>query len=121
MSAFSDSLGATAQSLIQEFGEACTFTRCAESDYDPNTASSILSCSLEFTSFCVPEVFTVKEIDGTSIKRGDVKLLVGPILTDEIPSIDDLVEFSSLTYRIINVEKTIVNAATVLFTLQVRE
>lgn len=120
MSTFSDQMGTVAVDLITEFGEVCTFTRETLFEYNPGTAESSVSATVTFTSFCVPEEFTLNELDDTTIERGDIKLLVGPIVGNE-PKVSDQVTLSSRSYRVIDIKKSIINAATVLYELQVRE
>lgn len=119
MSVFSTSVGAVSTSLISEFGEACTFSRKTLSSFDPNTSTRIVSSTATFTSSCVPEEFELDEIDNTNVLKTDIKLLVGPIVGNE-PILDDTVEFSNKSYRIVMVNEVIVNSVTVLYELQVR-
>ena len=120
MSAFSDSMAALALSLIQEFGEACTFARPVIGDYDPATGTANAGTETSFTGYCFPDEYKVNEIDGTSIERNDVKLLVHKITGVE-PEINDKVTFSSIEHRVMDIKKVSTNGVTVLFELQVRE
>ena len=120
MSAFSDSLGALSTSLITEFGEVCTFTRSVKGVYDAATSKTTETSITTVTATCVPETYKLEEIDEANVRRGDTKLLVGPLVGFE-PVSGDLVSFDSRTYRVITVETTSVNSEIVLFTLQCRE
>jgi hypothetical protein len=121
MSAFSDEMAAVATELITEFGETCTFTRNVKGSYDPTTSKAIDTSVTTFSGVCFQEEYKINEIDTANVKRGDTKVLVSPITTGETPSVGDEITFSSLSYRVINVDKTITNAETVLYTLQCRE
>lgn len=122
MSAFSDNMAAIATSLITEFGETCSFSRNVLGTYDPSTSTSTIGSTTTFSGVCFQDAYNTAELDGSiSIERSDIKLLVSPIATGEAPSISDTVTFSSVTYRIMNVDETTTNGVTVLFELQVRE
>lgn len=112
-------MAAVALSLIQEFGEACTFSRPNTSTYDPTTGVATEGTESTFTGYCFPDSFTVMEIDGTLVRKDDIKLLVHKITGNE-PSVNDKVTFSNNQYRVVNVTKVSTNGDTVLFELQVR-
>lgn len=63
--------------------------------------------------------YTAKEIDGTVIQAGDVKLLCNAIASP--PAIDDKVALDGASYRIVNVTSLRPADTTVLYVLQVRK
>lgn len=114
-------MAAVAVDLITEFGEACTFTRETLGEYNPAQGTASVTSSTTFDSVCFQETYNTAEVDGSlSIERDDIKLLVAPVAGSE-PLVNDEVTFSDVSYRVLHVQKTVTNADTVLYILQVRE
>lgn len=106
--------------LIRQFGEQATFYHTVNGEYDPSLGETDGQITNSYISNVVPESYTNREIDGTLIKTDDIKLLA-PEIPGYVPKPNDSVKFSQGRYRIISVDKTILNAHSVLFTLQVRK
>lgn len=87
---------ATADRLINNFGAQLTFSREASGTYDPATGS-ISSTSQTYTADVVWTDFNKDEIDGTTVQRGDARLLVAGTV-----EIDDRVTKDGVEYRIID-------------------
>lgn len=121
MSAFSDAMAAVATQLITEFGQSCTFIRSVKGAYDPTTSKAINASTVNFSGVCFHEVYTIAELQASNVRAGDVKLLVSPITTGEVPTVGDELTFSSTNFRIVSVDRAVTNSVTVLYTLQCRE
>lgn len=119
MSAFSDEMAQVALDLIKEFGEDGEFNRTTQGVYDPSSGESFSETQTSFTGSIVPNNYKESEIDGTVIQRGDVRVYAHRMGAN-VPAIGDILTFSNIEYRVINVKKTKANGADCLYTLQVR-
>lgn len=85
-------------------GLAMILRRTAEGEYDPSTGSAEIIVS-EYQGSAFRDVFELKSIDGTLIRRGDVRLLVSPVMVAggdmPEPAENDQVLFDGATYTVI--------------------
>jgi hypothetical protein len=117
VSSFYVNLAATAQSLLTRYGESVTFSRETTSAFDP--ASGIVTSSTStFDGLVAKFNYRSSEIDGETIKMGDVRL-VASISTE--PQVDDSVVLDGLSYRVMNVENIKPAGTNVIYKLQVRK
>lgn len=86
----------TADRLIANFGSSLTFSRETNGTYDPTTGT-VASTGEEYTADVVWTDFNKDEIDGTTVQRGDARLLVAGTV-----EIDDRVTKDGQEYRIID-------------------
>ena len=88
-------------------GAELTLTRKVSGSYDPVTGKPSVSISV-YAGSGFRDTFELKNIDGTLIRRGDVKLLVSPVqLTGEDmprPTETDTIIFDGTTYTVVSVE-----------------
>lgn len=118
MSQFSDEMAQVAIDLITEYGQEADFLRSVNGEYDPTSGEYFTQDTTPYSGMIVPNDYKEREIDGTIIQRGDVKVLAHKMT--ETPAVGDQVTFGEIDYRIINVKKTKANGADCLYTLQVR-
>jgi len=118
MSALSDDLEALATELITEYGQSCSFSRTSGGTFDPTAGENTGASTSTWTGVCVPEDYKRYEINETTIKENDIKLLVNK--TDTEPKAGDTVTVSTVVYRVIEAKKQVLNGANVMYELQVR-
>lgn len=118
MGAFSDGLATTALNLLTSYGEAVTFTNVAQGAYNPATGTTGASTDTVYTGFGFPTQFSSVEQQQEEILIKDVKLIVNKV--SQRPAVDDIVEFSSKTYRVMDVQEVKAQGNDVIYILQVR-
>lgn len=120
MSAFYDRILATANRLIENYGQMGAIrvpsTTTSGPSYNP-TRSGPVDRPARF----VITDWNAKDIDGTRIKAADKKALVAPgSLPSDPTTSDTLVEANGATWKIVAVETLRPAETTLLFTLQLR-
>lgn len=93
MSGFYNGLAATALALIKDKGAEVTWTSEAYGDQDATTlvaARTATSTKIMAVEVSLPE----REIDGTLVQRGDIKLLLGGV-AGFTPKVGDVVTLAS--------------------------
>lgn len=118
MSAFSDEMAALALELLTEFGEAITVTRVTDGAYSTSTLKPATGSTANYAGFGAPTDYDNREIDGSSIKQGDVRLYVNAITVAPLPG--DTITLDSVVYRAITVRKYSINSENVLYEVQIR-
>jgi hypothetical protein len=111
-------LASSADVLIKKFGQTITLSHSSYGEYDPdlgtlaNTISIVVSTGVMFD-------YGEKEINGTSIIRGDKRLLISPIGIAEIV-IGDLITVSTKSYTVTEVIETNPAGTNLLFEVSIR-
>lgn len=116
---FSSNLIAVARRLLLAYGENLTFGRDINGIYNPLDGSVSTLLSTTYTAYCAPMEFNKNEIDGTVIKKHDVKLIMEKP-TSAVPTVGDTVTLNSVKMRVINVEKVRAQGSDIIYILQVR-
>ena len=114
-----DSLIAMALDLLGRKGQPITITTIATGAYNPSTGG-VFSTETTQTGVGVPVGYKASEIDGTNIKRGDVKVIVAASGLTE-PKVNGLVSFVGFTGTIKNVEIVAPDGTPIVYKLQVRK
>jgi len=81
MSQFYIDLGITSKSLLEEFGGDWTYTAVTEGAFNPSTNVAAADTVTDTSIKAVKLDFDNHLIDGTTIKRGDAKLIVDNTIT----------------------------------------
>ena len=118
MGAFSDGLTTTALNLLTSYGEAVSFTNSVQGAYNPATGTTGAPTNTVYTGYGFPTQFSAVELAQEEVLVKDVKLIVNK--TSQRPSVDDVVTFSSVTYRVIDVQEVKAQGADIIYILQVR-
>jgi len=118
MSKFSDKMEKIARDLLTEFGESVAFTRVTESSYDVNTSIAADDTTLNYSGFGVPTDYSAFERTLETVEQQDVKLSLEK--TSQEPKKGDTATLSSIIYRVVSVDKDVVNGADIIYTLQLR-
>jgi hypothetical protein len=116
---------ATAQRLLTKYGAVVVLTRTTAGAYDPDTGTTGAGSSAAYTGIAFREQYALKDIDGTIIKRGDVRLIVAPKQSDgtdmPIPAADtDTMLFDGTTYSVVGVDPLKPADESVLYYVQAR-
>lgn len=116
---------ATAERLLAKWGAACTLTRTVPGVYDPATGLNAASTVTVYTGTAFRENYALKDIDGTLVRRGDVRFLFSPLQTNGAdlpePAPDtDVITFASKAYQVIAVDPYDFSGEAVAFYVQAR-
>lgn len=121
MSDFYDSMAATADELIAEFGQACVLTSISDGAYNPETGEAgPVSTPYAVTAaiLAYPQNF----IDGSLIRSTDKRALMSPVGLTVIPKPGDtLTDAVGTLFHVVDAKETAPAGQVVLWTLQVRK
>lgn len=118
MGAFSTSLKSVASRLLTDYGQAVTFTRYSTTEYNVTTGSVEPLQATTFSGVGHPSVYATDEIDGETIQRNDIMLMLYSVTA---PVIDDEASIDSVAYRVMNVEKLQAQGEAIVYRLQLRK
>lgn len=108
-----------AQSAIEDAGTPITVTRSTVASFDPSLGYTVPGADIVASGYGVQTSYRARDIDGTVIQRGDMRLLIGPGLSI-VPEVGDVVTVDSVTWYIVNVENLTPAGTDLLYTCQVR-
>jgi len=109
----------TAARLLAKYGEEVTITFTDWAEYDPITgAASGSSMETTVNAVAYPSNYQTKEIDGTVIQAGDIRLILE--LIENIPVVGCLVLVDGTTYRIMHVKPIRLAGDNIIFICQIR-
>lgn len=117
---FSNSMVALALKLINQYGEQVTFNRTTRGTYDTTTGFTNGDSNLTYSSKVVSEYYSSKEVDGSRILEGDIKVYAPQM--DQVPQPDDKITLADTSiYRVISVKLVKAVDETCLYTIQARK
>ena len=119
MSAFYDGLRATAGGLLSEYGMPMVLRKRTPGGYDPTTGGVTLG-SIDIPCTGAAFDYPAIAIDGTSIQRGDKKVLLSAEGLDETPDTGDQIVTAEVARNVISVKAIAPAGTVVMFELQVR-
>jgi len=97
-------LAASATDLVEEFGAPIVLERSIGAEYDAST-SEVIDSRRKVTGTAVREEYELRDIDGDSIRFGDVKLIVSTRAADGTampePRTDERVLFDTTWWTVI--------------------
>lgn len=113
-------IAATALKMVNRFGAAVTITRRTQGAYNSTTSTYAVTESTE-AAMGVVENYKPREIDGTLIQAGDIKLVLAAQGITE-PSINDKVTLSNGVRYTVKGAPDIVKPGdtAIIYTLQLR-
>ncbi len=104
-------------------GLEMSLIRITTGEYDPETGTGA-DTTEQFDGSGFRESYNQKDIDGTRIKQGDVKILISPILLDgtdmPLPASQDKLLFDGDLYTVQNVDPWNYAGLAVGFSVQAR-
>jgi hypothetical protein len=109
---------AAASRMLSRFGRSLTLVRTVTAAYDPETGSASQH-DIRYTGTGVTLAYATREIDETTIRAGDQRLLLS---VDNVPQPKegDLIELDSDSYRVIRCESVAPAGVEVLYRVQLR-
>lgn len=118
MSVYS-SPAAAAVRLLTKFGRPVTLIKTTTGEYDPATGTVSQSTS-SFPAVAADFAYELRDIDGTTIQRGDKRMLMAPDVA-QAPANGDVVQVGGESWSVISVDTLAPAGEPVLYTLQVRK
>lgn len=115
MSSFYEGLAATAAKLIREKGQAIALRRAVVSSYAPESGSTVSYNNLGM--FGAVFDWPAKEVDGTSILRGDKKILLE---ASQAPTTKDRMIIGGVDHEIISSKPLAPGGVAVIYIVQAR-
>lgn len=119
MSAFSNEMAALATELLTDFGETVTINLVSNAGYNTATGSTTSSGIQSFQVKAVPIDYSTRELNNTMLQQGDIRLYAENI-SAQIKADDKVILSDNVEYRVVNVIQYKLNAANVLYELQLR-
>lgn len=118
MGTFSTGLKSVASSLLTTYGQSVTFTRYSTTEYNVVTGSVEPLQATTFSGVGHPSVYAADEIDGETIQRGDIRLMLYSVTE---PLIEDEASVDSVDYRVMSIEKLQAQGEAIVYRLQLRK
>lgn len=124
MSEFYDEAAAVVAESLAEYGAPLTIRKIVSGEYDPDTGG-MTQTPTDYITVGLRESYRLQDIDGSNIKRNDVKLLISPALTaggqTPVPTTQDKIVFDGSTYTVQNVDPWDYAGLAVGFSVQARK
>lgn len=114
------SLQNTADRLISKFGRSVTLRRVTAGTYDPSNLSVSGDSNADTTVTVAIMNYEEREIDGSVIKRQDMRGYLAAKNT-ALPSVSDIIIDGSVQYQIVNIRELKPATTSLLYELQLRK
>jgi hypothetical protein len=116
---------ATADRLVTKYGGVAVLTRSIPGAYNPATGMTAAATVTTYTVRAFRENYALKDVDGTLVKQGDVRLLMNPNATNgtamaQPATATDTILFDGTTYAVIGVDPFDFAGESVAFYVQCR-
>lgn len=111
---------ATAVRLIAKFGKACTLAHTSAPTYNPETGQAT-GGTVTQNGTCIELGYDAKDIDGTTILRGDKKFLLSTSGITAALQLEGKFTTDGVTYTIKGVNSTNPGGLTLLHEIQARK
>ena len=112
------SITQTASKLLKKFGEAVVFTYEIGGGFHPDTGAHLPSTVVTVNGFGYPGRYESNDIDGTSIRSGDIRLTVEKISSR--PLVGWTVTVDGKAYRVMDVRNVRLSGTDVIYICQLR-
>lgn len=113
-------IATNAQQAIEDAGTAIMVSRSTEDSFDPTLGTVVPGADITAEGYGVMTRYSNYNIDGTLIKQGDMKLLIGPGLSIE-PAVGDTVTVDGNVWKIVNTPHVNPAGTDCLYICQVRK
>lgn len=124
MSEFYAEAAAVVDELLTEYGADLALTKVVTGEYDPDIGGGSQT-STTYAGVGLRETYRNRDIDGSRIKAGDVKLLIAPTLKAggamPAPLPQDTITFAGSTYTVQNCDPWDYAGVVVGFSVQARK
>ncbi len=117
---FATNMLATAQRLIRAYGQSISFARVVEGAFVPSTGAVGAGTTSSYTAYGAPMSYKSTEIDNELIMQNDMFVWTEVNAAASVPAVGDVATISTFAYRVVNVEKYVAQASTLVYKLQVR-
>lgn len=107
-------------STIQNAGTPVVVTRVNEGAFDPSSGNTLPGSEVTATGQGVLTQYKTMDVDGTVIKRGDMKLLLAASGLALEPTTNDTVTIGSDVWTVLYVESVEPATVPVLYKVQIR-
>lgn len=116
---FYTGLASTASRLLTDKGQSVTFSRQTGGTFDPVLGAESGASTTTFSGYAAALSYNNAEIDGTVVKKGDVRLVIES--TTATPETGDQCTVDSVVYRVMMVEPVSPGGTTVINKVQLRK
>lgn len=106
--------------MIGRFGQSISITRFVEGDYNPSTSTAPVTETTQTGLRGLFDNYKTKDIDGTLVQRGDVKMLVAALGVSEPKKNDFVTDKNGTVWTIEFVDTINPNGNPILYTFQLR-
>lgn len=110
---------ATAKRLLTRFGQVVTVKRVTPGGYDPATGATTADVTNGYSCAGAVMNYASRDIDGTLVQRGDVRVLIAPDVADA-PKTGDTLAAAGRTLTVIRVDTLAPTGTAVLYDVQAR-
>lgn len=117
MGAFSARAFQTAKRLLSKYGQPITGSHIIVSDSDVTTGEVDPDDNVPYTGVGYPGNYRDSMIDGTLIKRDDIRLI---LWTNDVPMPTDVITISNKEYTALNVQLVTAQGQTIIYKIQCR-
>ena len=104
--------------MITKAGRSAVVTRTEGQSYDPATGAMTTGSGSVWAVQAVQSAYSGREIDGSTIQRGDAKFLIPGV--SKAPQVDDIMTFAGIAWRVINITAVAPQGYPILYTVQGR-
>ena len=111
-------IAATASRLLKKSGDAVTLCYVRGGAVDPATGEGYAGEKIEITGYGYPGAYRSADVDGTTVKSGDIRLTLEKISTP--PEKGWAARVDCRSYRVMDVRKVRKSAADVIYICQLR-
>jgi hypothetical protein len=111
-------MAAMASRLLTDKGQSVTFSRLTGATFDPVLGNDSGGSITTFTGYGAATDYNKLEIDGTVVKRGDIKLILESTTTE--PEQGDKCTVDSVDYRVMGIEPITPAGTLVISKVQLR-
>ncbi len=107
----------TANRLLMFYGRQVNLRRVDETNYNVDTGEITDGTELDYTAYAHPSQYDINEIDGVSIKKGDIRLLMYSVTE---PAVGDVATVDAKNYRVLDVQKVSAQGQNIVYRVQIR-
>lgn len=104
--------------MLTKFGQSCVLNTSTQGNFDPETGILEDVDTDQATGIGYPSSFKLDQIDGTTIKKDDLMVLLA---ISQRPTIEDTLTLGDKTYTIVGLQVVTVNTDDVVYKVQVRQ
>lgn len=115
---FSGRMRATTLKLLSKYGQYVAWERKIENEFNPITGEVETTNTLDYEGYGYPANYKQSQIDGTTIKQGDILLI---LYTEEQPLVNDVFTVDDKDYTCQDAQRITAEGQNILYKLQLRQ